>query len=291
MAESIHTLCLSSGGGCGYVHVGFIEALTDRGRLTPTTDTVVGCSIGVVVGLCWVLGMTPAEIEETLFHLNDESVISLKGVVSMVELYGLDDGEYLCAFFYDILLGRGMDPQLTLAGLLEHTGKRLLAVGFNLSRTELCVFGPETHPELRVVDALRASTAIPIAFAPFRHRGDFFVDGAIRSPYPIKVAQQDAVARSLDTEGVVGSNIVCSVSGGTIDSVGSYLERVMYVCTTTQGTDELSTPLDGTCIHTVDTPTTLSFAQTRADGSEMRARAHAQTLRWLDESQISVGDA
>lgn len=279
--KTIRTLVLSSGGGCGFVHAGFLEALETDERLLEV-DTIVGCSIGVVVGLCWILGMTPTEIEATLFHLNDESVVSLRGLASFLHHYGIDDGEYLSAFFVDILLAKGMDPHLTLRGLYDLTAKRLLAVTFNLSSNELDAFGPETHPDLPVVHALRASTAIPIGFAPFRHNDDLYVDGAIRCPYPMAVALSDALARHVDVQDVFGSNIVCTVSG-KIDSLGSYLQRLAYVCTTSPESN--SAPDTRTVIHTIGTPTTLEFAQSRQDAEKMRRAAVERTSKVLENSE------
>lgn len=278
-------LCLSSGGGCGYVHVGFIEGLAQHDMLAEI-DTVLGCSIGVVVGLCWILGMSPDEMESTLFQLNDESVISLRGLSMFLETYGVDDGEYINAFFMDILIKQGMSPDLTLRELHEAKGKRLLAVSFNLSSTELVMFTPESHPDMKVVDALRASTAIPICFAPFREKSssDLFVDGALRTPYPMVEARQDAIARSLPSNCVLGCNIVCSVSG-RVDTIVSYLQRLVYVCTTTpeSGDDGGADPY--TFVHTVATPTTLDFAQSRAESAQLRETAKRRTVDLLQERQ------
>ncbi len=271
------------------MHAGFIEALDVNKNLLEKVDTVVGCSIGVVVGLCWIVGMSPVEIEQTLFRLNDDSVISLKGLAMFIDKYGIDDGEYLTAFFVDILLSSGMSPNMTLLELYEAKGKRLLAVSFNLSTTQLCTLGPESHPDVRVVDALRASTAIPIGFTPFVLNGEYYVDGAIRMPYPLDIARQDAVTRDRPESTVVGCKIVTSCVGGEMRSIEEYLQRLMYVCTTTPESDEeIRDP--STFIHTVATPTTLDFAQNRSDGEQMRSVAFEHTLGILArQSPVIMG--
>ena len=42
-----------------------------------------------------------------------------------------------------------------------------------------------THPEWKVIDAVYASSCLPVLFEPFEHSGDYYIDGGVLKNYPL----------------------------------------------------------------------------------------------------------
>lgn len=63
-------------------------------------------------------------------------------------------------------------------------GKNLKIIATNLTIRSLTVFSSELTPDVKLWEAVRASTSIPFFFKPFKLDGGLFVDGALLSNFP-----------------------------------------------------------------------------------------------------------
>lgn len=189
-------LALGGGAARGFAHIGILRTLLARG-ITP--DIVVGTSIGAAVGGAYVSGHLD-EFETWARSLQPRSVFS----------------------YLDIQLnGSGLIGGGRLAAELEQAmGKRLiedLPAKFAAIATEITT-GHEiwlTHG--RLVDALRASYALPGIFSPVMIGDRWLVDGALVNPVPV------STARALGAEIVIAVNLSADSfgHGGTISSFGT----------------------------------------------------------------------
>ncbi len=192
------TIALALGGGAarGFAHIGVIRTLLEHG-IKP--DVIVGTSIGAVVGGCYAAGRLD-EFEEWSRKLTRRGLlgyldISLSGS-------GLISGDKLSS---------------NLEEALGDVRIEELPIPFATIATEVGT-GHEiwlTHG--RLVDALRASYALPGIFPPVRLGGRWLVDGALVNPVPV------SAARVLGGRMVIAVNLNADIlgRGGTIASHGS----------------------------------------------------------------------
>ena len=174
-------LALGGGAARGFAHIGILRTLLANG-IVP--DVVVGTSIGAVVG-----GLHAAGRLDTF----EEWGRSLQGVRNILG-------------YLDIRLnGSGLLGGEKLASRLEDAvGQTLiedLPVKFASVATEVRT-GHEiwlTHG--RVVDAMRASYALPGIFQPMLIGDRWLVDGALVNPVPV------SAARALGAEIVIAANL------------------------------------------------------------------------------------
>ena len=161
-------LALGGGAARGFAHIGVLRVLEAHG-IKP--DIIVGTSIGAVVGGCYAAGQM-ASFEEWSNTLTRRSMLS----------------------YLDIsLAGGGLIGGSKLATRLETTlgDNRIedLPIRFACITTEVGT-GHEiwlTHG--RMVEALKASYALPGIFPPVRLGGRWLVDGALVNPVPVSVAR------------------------------------------------------------------------------------------------------
>jgi NTE family protein len=192
---------LALGGGIarGFVHIGVLQVLAKNG-IQP--DVVVGTSIGAVVGACYATGKLDV-FEQWARRLTTRGILG----------------------YLDVSLGgSGLIGGDRLADRLEETfGDALIE---NLAKRYACIAtelgsGHEiwlTHG--RVVDAARASYALPGLFTPVRLGGRWLVDGALVNPVPV------SAVRALGARLVIAINLNSDMlgRGGTISSHGSDAE-------------------------------------------------------------------
>jgi NTE family protein len=179
-------LALGAGAARGWAHIGALHELKAMG-LVP--DVVVGSSIGALVGGCFAAGRLD-ELESFARSLNKRRVFGLLDF--SFSGAGLIGGDRL----------RVKLQESIGAMRIEDLPMRFAGVA-----TEL-----ETGHEVwlrrgSLVDAMRASYALPGVFEPVRLGRRWLIDGAVVNPVPV------SVARALGAERVVALSITVDGTG------------------------------------------------------------------------------
>jgi NTE family protein len=188
-------LALGGGGARGFAHIGVIRTLVANG-IKP--DVIVGTSIGAVVGGChaagrldvlehWARGLTRSGL---LGYLD----VSLSGS-------GLIGGGKLAA---------------RLEEALGDTRIEALPLRFATITTEVGTGHEIWLTRGRVVDAVRASYALPGIFPPVALDGRWLVDGALVNPVPV------SAARVFGARLVIAVNLNSDVLGRSITMGGEF---------------------------------------------------------------------
>ncbi|HML28805.1 MAG TPA: patatin-like phospholipase family protein [Hyphomicrobium sp.] len=192
MSKQKFALALGGGAARGWAHIGILRGLTEAG-LDP--EIVVGTSIGAIVGGHYVSGR--------LYILEDFARgLTRRRVFSFLDLSvsgsGLIAGQRLFDRFEEHL--RGLK--------IEDLPLRFAAIATDLST------GQEIWLRRgNVIDAVRASSAIPGIVKPVSVNGRWLVDGCLVNPIPV------SVCRALGARIVVGVNLTTEFGRGGI-SIG-----------------------------------------------------------------------
>ena len=191
-------LALGGGGARGFAHIGVIRTLLAHG-IEP--DIIVGTSIGAVVGGCQAAGRLDV-IEDWGRGLTRRGIlgyldISLSGG-------GLIGGGKLAA---------------RLDEKLGNTPIEALPIRFATIATEVGTGHEIWLTRGRMVDAMRASYALPGIFPPVALDGRWLVDGALVNPVPV------SAARVLGARLVIAVNLNSDVLGRSMIMAGSGPEQ------------------------------------------------------------------
>ena len=164
-------IALGGGAAFGIAHIGVLHALEEAGI---PVDLVAGTSMGSIVAIGYAGGMSGADLSEVAKELGNVRRalgaidISLSGT-------GLMDGRKMVKTFTGLLPITGFDelvlPCRTVATDIQSGERVVIGTG-------------------RLDAAFRASSSIPMLFAPALHEGRFLVDGAIVDPVPADVAEE-----------------------------------------------------------------------------------------------------
>jgi NTE family protein len=161
-------LALGGGAARGFAHIGVLRTLAAHG-IVP--DVIVGTSIGAVVGGTFAAN----ELDEMEAWARK---LTFRGILGQLDISLSGAG---------LISGRKLDGQLRAA--LGDKKIEELPIRFAAIATEFTT-GHEiwlTHG--RLVDALRASYALPGIFPPVRVAGRWLVDGALVNPVPVSAAR------------------------------------------------------------------------------------------------------
>ncbi len=163
------SLVLGGGGARGFAHIGVIKCLEEH---SVPVDSIVGTSIGAIVGGAYACGLSGAEMERIAQSL--DSFTMLKTLLPGLSSTGLVHHDNISKFLVDIV-GRRR---------IEDLPVKFRAVATDLLTGEEFVFdkGP-------LVDAIIASIALPVIFQPAYIDGRYLVDGGLSNPVPISVAR------------------------------------------------------------------------------------------------------
>jgi NTE family protein len=183
-------LALGGGSARGWAHIGVLKALNAAG-IYP--DIVAGTSIGAVVGGCYVAGEIEA-LEQFARDLTRRKVLG----------------------FLDFnLSGSGLINGQRLVHVLEQKLKDLpierLSRRFVAVATEIGTGHEVWLSRGPIVDAMRASYALPGIFRPVSIGGRWLFDGALVNPIPV------SVCRALGARYVIAVNVNSDSCGrGTV---------------------------------------------------------------------------
>jgi NTE family protein len=160
-------LALGSGSARGWAHIGAIRALEERG-VKP--DIVCGTSIGALVGAAYASGELE-RLEKWVTGLAWTTVLKLMDITWRG---GLIRGNRLFTLFQNIFHDRDISD---------------LPVPYGAIATELNSGREIWLRHGKVLDAVRASCAMPGLFTPVLREGVILVDGGLVNPVPVSMCR------------------------------------------------------------------------------------------------------
>jgi NTE family protein len=188
-------IALSGGGARGFAHLGVLEELEKSGV---EIDLVAGTSMGGIIGGLYAAGMTPEQIERTALAIRWNDFFSDKPQrgSQLFTRRAETEGELLTIRF------DGLNPKIPAA---LSSGQQLVNVLSSLTLTssyfskgdfanldrKLAVVATDivTGEEIvfergSMIEALRATMGVPLAFTPLEQDGRLLMDGGLLEPIP-----------------------------------------------------------------------------------------------------------
>lgn len=180
MASPRIGLALGSGSARGWAHIGVIDALAEAG-IEP--EIVCGTSIGSLVGAVYVAGHL-ADLRRWAEKATWREIIALMDI--RLSGGGVIDGNEVTTWLKEL----GVD------GPIEGYSRRYAAIATDLATGREVWF--ERGP---ILDAVRASIALPGILSPAKVDNKWLVDGGLSNPVPV------SVCRALGADVIIAVNL------------------------------------------------------------------------------------
>ncbi len=160
-------IAFGGGGARGFAHIGVVQALEEANI---NVEIIAGTSIGSLAGAAWAAGRINelAELARSITLTDLPFLFSPSWSVS-----GMFSGKTIFDRMEAILGSQ----------LIEQLPKKFAAVASDLKKGEGVIM-----TEGSLIEAIRASSAIPGFFTPVRSKGRILVDGALFYPVPVGLA-------------------------------------------------------------------------------------------------------
>lgn len=161
-------LALGSGGARGFCHLGVIQVFEEN---EIPIDAISGCSMGAIIGGCYSCGISVEKMQDLAKKISQFTVMDLN--ISSKN-YGFLKGQRAIGIIKKLVGDKNIeDCQIPFA-----------ATSADMRSGDLYTFtaGP-------IIDAIKASMAIPAAFHAFKIDDKILVDGGIKERIPINAAR------------------------------------------------------------------------------------------------------
>ncbi len=172
------TLVLGGGGMKGLAHVGVLRALEEHG-LTP--QTVIGSSMGALIGAAWCAGTSPRDLWDMAGHVKRRDLFRVAHR-NMALKRMRSPALYQRRPLYNVI--RGLLGDVGFAEL----ERPLLVNTVDLNSGQQVLWGGPGRDDVPVADAVYASCALPGYLPPQRIGTGDYSDGASIANLPIEAA-------------------------------------------------------------------------------------------------------
>ena len=166
-------LALGGGGARGLAHIGVIKALEQAGV---EISFIVGTSMGALVGGWYAATKNIASLENILLNAGKDDLLKFKKIIKK------KDGESLRAkgHIFTDFLGDALN-----AKNIEDCEIPFRAIATDIKNGDEVVMGNGN-----LLEAIRASAALPIIFEPVSLDGRLLMDGGFSNPVPADIVKK-----------------------------------------------------------------------------------------------------
>jgi predicted acylesterase/phospholipase RssA len=281
-------LVLSGGGIKVSAIVGALLVLEKKGLLRNVKE-ICGVSAGAFLGFLMATGYPLKKIENLVLELNFSVIRNLtpEAILEFPERFGLDNGANFIKFLESIFrVVLKIDPGLTFRdfSLLHKEGQRQ----FRCWATDLKTLGTREFslketPGVRIIDALRASMALPFYFTPPLDpvTGNMLSDGGIQGNIPLHHLTEDECESSFSVAFSRGKKEDTNPK----DFMG-YVNSILS-CLTHSRNDECLKKWDHKILKiSVDEYPSWNFEASRDDRTALLNKGRESALEWCKNSMV-----
>jgi len=183
-----------------------------------------GTSAGAILSVILALQYEWEELDDFLIKRPWQNVWKFN-VLNIYDYY-LKKGIYGIEMFHDIFgplfKGKDLDVSVTLKEFYEATGKTIYIYAVKLSTFDIVEFSHKTHPDMKVLDAVHASSALPILFKPAEYNGELYTDGGFLINYPLAKCTDDPAT-------ILAVQNIYNESNTNINQVNGLFEYLSYL--------------------------------------------------------------
>ena len=152
-----------------------IGALKVRETTLADYKEISGSSAGAILALFLALGMSVDEILEVSLSLDIPSFVKIR-LGSFFNKFGFVDMGPIRKKLVEIC---GCDPSFSELEM------KVYISAFCLNTSETVYFSRDTHPDMKVMDAVCMSMAVPFIFACGTYQNKTYVDGGVKEEFPL----------------------------------------------------------------------------------------------------------
>jgi NTE family protein len=138
-------------------------------------EEISGSSAGAIITLLMALGMSLDEIFKLTLSIDVTKLMKIK-ITSFYNNFGFVDMEPIRKKLVEMCK---CDPTF------KDIDMKIYISAFCLNTSETVYFSKDTHPDMKVIDAVCMSMAVPVIFSCGKYKGNTYIDGGTMEQYPL----------------------------------------------------------------------------------------------------------
>lgn len=136
---------------------------------------ISGSSAGAIIALALATGHTLHDVLDRLLSVDFANLTKFK-VKSFMSTYGFID---MAPIRQSLVEAYGCDPTFS------ELNKKVYIAAYCVNRARTEYFSVDTHPHMKVIDAVCMSLAIPLVISSVKHGGMIYMDGGTKELFPV----------------------------------------------------------------------------------------------------------
>jgi predicted acylesterase/phospholipase RssA len=191
-------IIFAGGGFKGWAYIGTIKALDEYINFNQL-DQIIGVSVGSFFGLLYLLRFDSDFLLDFIMNLDFKELFDIN-IDNILINQSLFEGKKFIELIKELLSFK-INPDITFNDLRKHTNVLFTVNAINITDSKLEYFNYRLTPDIKVVDAVRASCGLPFLFPAYKINGKFYLDGGICNNCPIDLVDEvDTIAFDVSHE-------------------------------------------------------------------------------------------
>ena len=184
----IKNIIFTGGGLKGWAYIGVIQSLDEYKKYFKSIEQVIGVSIGSFFGLCYILGIKWEFLLDYFMNLNFKECIDIN-LDNIFYNQSVLEGKKLTEIMKEIINTK-IDSEITFNELKCYSKILFTVNALNISDSKLEYFNYQLTPDIKIIDAIRASCNLPFILPPYKIGDSFYYDGGICNNCPIDTVDE-----------------------------------------------------------------------------------------------------
>ena len=200
----IKNIIFSGGGLKGWAYIGTIKALNEYINYREI-EQVIGVSIGALFGLLYILQFDTDFLLDFMINLNFKELADID-MDSILINQSVLSGIKFKSLLKEIISYK-IDPEVTFNDLKRYSKILFTVNAINISDSKLEYFNYQLTPDIKVLDAIMASSSLPFLFPSYQINKKYYFDGGVVNNCPIDMVDElYTLAFDLTVETTSGSS-------------------------------------------------------------------------------------
>jgi NTE family protein len=197
-----HIVC-SGGGVTGFSFYGILRETNKAGIWNfDDIETIYGTSVGSIIAVAIALNYEWAILDDFLIKRPWQNVFkfTMYSLLEALNRRGIFGIKTIEETFLSLFNGKDISINSTMMEFFEFTKKEIHIFVTEVNSLETIDISYKTHPDWRVIDAVYASSSVPVLFEPFIKLNKCYCDGGFLLNYPL----QPCIDRCHDIDEILG---------------------------------------------------------------------------------------
>lgn len=202
-------LCFSGAGNRGFMYLGAIRCFHKHfksyygisfNEYITRVKGFAGTSIGALCAFLLYVNLSLEDINDIFApFIHSISNIVNPDFQNFFTKYGFDDGKIIKNQIKQILIKSKIQEDATLGDLKRFFSAKFICCATDIKSGEPVYFSAETHPTVKIYDALYMSMCVPYIFIPVKMNNTYYVDGFLSDNIPRAFPEKNTIYFIFDT--------------------------------------------------------------------------------------------